>query len=55
MPIFKDVPVFSDTQLEAFFSNKVDSLGEALDVLDETNKVHVEQTKNLIKNKKGGI
>lgn len=51
----KDLPVFSDTQIEAFYSNKVDSLDEALSVLDENNKITVGHTKNLTESKKGGI
>lgn len=51
----KDLPVFSDTQLEAFYSNQVDSLDEALAVLDETNKIPIGQTKSFSEDKKSGI
>lgn len=51
----KDLPVFSDTQLEAFYSNQVDSLDEALAVLDENNRTAIGQAKNYTENKKGGI
>lgn len=54
METTKDLPVFSDAQREAFFSNKVDSLDEALAVLDETNKLPIGQTKSFSTNKKGG-
>lgn len=51
----KDLTVFSDTQLKAFYSNQVNSLDEALAVLDETNKITIGQTKSFSENKKGGI
>lgn len=51
----KDLPVFSDSQLETFYSHQVDSLDEALALLDETNKTTIGQTKNFSENKKGGI
>lgn len=50
----RDLPVFSDAQREAYFSNKVDSLDEALAVLDETNKLTIGQTNSFSANKKGG-
>ncbi len=51
----KDLPVFSDTQLEAFYSTQVDSLDEALAILDETNQITIGQNKSFSENKKGGI
>lgn len=54
METTKDLPVFSDAQREAFFSNKVDSLDEALAVLDETNKLTIGQINSFNGNKKGG-
>ncbi len=48
----KDLPVFSDAQLDTFNSIYVDDLDEALAVLDETNKTIIGQTKSFKDNEK---
>jgi len=35
----RELAVFSETQINTFFSDKVDNLDEALSVLDEKNKL----------------
>jgi len=47
-----EAPVFSRAQQKAFFSDYVDSLDEALAVLDETNKTTVGHTGSFEENKK---
>lgn len=48
----EDLPVFSEAQIQTFNSDYVDSLDEALAVLDETNGIPVGQTKSFDVNKK---
>jgi len=48
----KDIPLFSDAQIEAYNSGYVDSLDEALAVLDETNKITIGHTKAFEENEK---
>lgn len=46
----RDIPVFSDAQIEAFYSGSVDSLDETLAVLDETNQTTVGEPKEFLQN-----
>ncbi len=48
----QEVPVFSDAQANTFYSDTVDSLDEALAVLDETNRAVVGHTRSFKVNRK---